>query len=42
VPEKLNIKIRANKGPLADHDLSHSDQATVALSLRVAEFDYQN
>src|SRR5260221_9405253 len=36
VPEKLNIKVRVNKGQLADHDLWHSDQATVDLTLRVA------
>ena len=42
VPEKLNIKIRVNKGQLADHDLWHSDQATVDLTLRVAGLDYKN
>src|SRR6266446_5794791 len=39
VPEKLNIKVRVNKGQLADHDLWHSDQATVDLTLRVAGLD---
>ena len=42
VPEKLNIKVRVNKGQLADHDLWHSDQATVDLTLRVAGLDYKN
>ena len=42
VPRKLNIKVRVNKGQLADHDLWHSDQATVDLTLRVAGLDYKN
>ena len=42
VPEKLNIKVRVNKGQLADHDLWHSDQAPVDLTLRVAGLDYKN
>ncbi len=42
VPEKLNIKVRVNKGQLAAHDLWHSDQATVDLTLRVAGLDYKN
>jgi hypothetical protein len=42
VPEKLNIKVRVNKGQLAGHDLWHSDQATVDLTLRVAGLDYKN
>ncbi len=42
VPEKLNIKVRVNKGQLADHALWHSDQATVDLTLRVAGLDYKN
>jgi len=42
VPEKLNIKVRTKKGQLADHDLWHSDRATVDLTLRVASLDYKN
>jgi hypothetical protein len=40
--EKLNMKVRVNKGQLADHDLWHSDQATVDLTLRVAGLDDKN
>ncbi len=42
VPEKLNIKIRANKGPLGGHDLWHTDQATAAASPHVAVAGYKN
>ncbi len=42
VPEKLNIKIRTNKGRLAGHDLGHSDQATAAVTPHEAGTDYKN
>ena len=42
VPEKLNIKIRANKEPLADHALWHNGQATADASPHVADTDYKN
>jgi hypothetical protein len=42
VPEKLNIKVRVNKGQWAAHDLWHTDQVTVDLTLRVAGLDYKN
>src|SRR5437763_11435266 len=42
VPKKLNIKVRVNKEQSANHELSHIDQVTVDLSLRVAAPDYKN
>ena len=42
VPEKLNIKIRANKGPLADHDLWQIDLVTAAASPQVVGAGYKN
>ena len=42
VPEKLNIKIRANKEPLVDHALWHSDRAIAAASPHVAAAGYRN
>jgi hypothetical protein len=40
--QKLNIKIRANKGPLADYELWHSDQAIADPSPHVAAAGYKN
>ena len=40
VPEKLNIKVRTNKGLLAGHDLWHIDQATADAIPHEADVGY--